>query len=188
MRAAQSSDWRCEVCGETHGDSIAVLGADAPQYWYDLPLAERAKRAVLSSDQCVIDDKYFFVLGRLLLPVVGQEAPFVLLVWVSLSPERFRRMDELWTTPGREREPPYFGWLSTRMPNLPETMNLKCNVHMMPVGQRPTVELEPTSHPLSVAQRNGLTRSQLQSLIGQLMHPDVTSPHPSQTGFSRPWR
>ena len=56
-------------CGETHGHSIAVLGAEAPQYWYDLPPAERSRRAVLSSDQCVIDEKYFFVLGRLLLPV-----------------------------------------------------------------------------------------------------------------------
>jgi hypothetical protein len=167
----ESANWRCEVCGQDHSESIAVLGADAPQYWYDLPPSERARRAALSSDQCVIDDKYFFVLGRLLILVIGETTGFVLLVWVSLSQENFVRMDERWKTVGRESEPPYFGWLSTRLPGVPETMNLKCNVQTAPVGERPTVELESTAHPLAVAQRNGLTRSELKTLIGRLMHP-----------------
>jgi hypothetical protein len=93
--------------------------------------------------------------GRLLLPVIGVKEPFELLVWVSLSPQNFRRISELWTTAGHEREPAYFGWFSNRLPGLPETMNLKCNVHTRPVGE-PTIELEPTSHPLAVAQREGL--------------------------------
>ncbi len=167
------SPWRCEVCGVVHSDSVAALGADAPQYWYDLPPTERSRRAELSSDQCLIDDQHFFVLGRLLLPVINEEEAFELLVWVSLSPQNFRRMSELWTTPGREGEPAYFGWFSSRLPGLPETMNLKCHVHTMPVGERPSVELEPSAHPLALAQRDGLTRPQLQSLIALLMHPQT---------------
>jgi hypothetical protein len=87
------------------------------------------------------------VLGRLLLPVIDEKEPFELLVWVSLSPRNFRRRNELWTAPGREGEPP--------------------------VGERACVELEPTSHPLALAQRDGLTRPKLQSLIRRLMHPQT---------------
>jgi hypothetical protein len=169
----EGNPWRCEVRGTVHSESVAALGADAPQYWYDIPLADRKHRAQLSFDQCVIDDQHFFVLGRLLLPVINEDEPFELLVWVSLSLQNFRRMKRLWTTPGRESEPAYFGWLSSRLPGLPETVNLKCNLHTMPVGERPTVELEPTAHPLALAQRDGLTRPQLQSLIGRLMHPET---------------
>ena len=92
------------------------LGADAPALWYTLPESERAFRALLSSDQCVIDDEYFFVRGRILLPIVESDDSFIWLAWVSLSAKSFERMSELWDTEGREAEPPYFGWLQCALP------------------------------------------------------------------------
>ena len=66
-------------------------------------------------------------------------------VWVSLSRDSFTRALSLWTTAGREREQPYFGWLSTELPLYqPSTLSLKTRVHTQAVGQRPLVELEPT--------------------------------------------
>ncbi len=50
--------------------------------------------------------------------------------WVTLSEANYERMLELWDTPGREHEPPYFGWLSTELPTYPpSTLNLKTMVH-----------------------------------------------------------
>ncbi len=45
----------------------------------------------------------------------------------------------------------------------------------MPVGERPNVELEPTAHPLAIAQQKGITRAELRALVGKLMHPDPTA-------------
>jgi uncharacterized protein DUF2199 len=57
---------------------------------------------------------------------------------VSLSRDSFTRALSLWTTPGREREQPYFGWMSTELPQYqPSTLALKTRVHTQAVGQRP---------------------------------------------------
>ncbi|WP_412543093.1 DUF2199 domain-containing protein [Longispora sp. K20-0274] len=75
--------------------------------------------------------------------------------------------------PGREAEPPYFGWLSTELGlYTPSTINLKTNLHTRPVGQRPLIELEPTDHPLAVEQRCGITRARVQEFAESLLHPE----------------
>ncbi len=126
----------------------------------------------LSSDQCVIQRQAFFVRGLIEIPVTDLGEVFSWGVWVSLSPEKFARATELWEIPGRESEPPYFGWLSTDLPIYSSTINLKTNLHTRPVGQRPLIELEPTDHPLAVEQRNGITTARLQQITETLLHPD----------------
>lgn len=112
---------------------------------------------LLSSDQCVIQGRAFFLRG--------------LNVWVSLSQENFIRACEFWGIPGRESEPPYFGWLSTELSIYsPSTINLKTNLHTRPVGERPVIELEPTDHPLAVEQRTGITLDRARQIAEILLH------------------
>lgn len=148
-----------------------TFGSAAPFAWYEIPPDARARRAVLSSDQCIIDEKHFFVLGRLLIPIKNELDVFTWLVWVSLSAETFERMDALWDSAGRESEPPYFGWLNTLLPVYPNTLNLKCHVITRPLGQRPIVEVEPTSHPLAVEQREGIGPIRLRAIVEATLHP-----------------
>jgi hypothetical protein len=77
----------------------------------------------------------------------------------------------LWYTPGRESEPPYFGWLSTELFTYPTTtLNLKTSVHTQPVGVRPHIELEATDHPLAIEQREGITWERVQEIAENVMH------------------
>jgi hypothetical protein len=79
---------------------------------------------------------------------------------------------DLWSTPGREQEPAYFGWLSTELPTYPvSTLNLKTHVHTDQVGTRPHVVLEPTEHPLAVEQRTGITMQRVREIAEVLLHP-----------------
>jgi hypothetical protein len=127
-------------------------GPKAPELWNQMAASGHlGQRDLLSSDQCVIDNRHYFVLGRIEIPVVGCGEQFVWLAWVSLSQKNFSRACELWDNSGRENEPPYFGWLSSALPYEPSTLNLKVNLHTRPVGERPFVELEPTGHPLAVS-------------------------------------
>ena len=80
------------------------------------------------------------------------------------------RSSRSWQTPGREKEPPYFGWLCTSLSLYPETVLLKTHVHTRPPGQRPLVELEPTEHPLAVEQRNGITMERVRKIAEALLH------------------
>jgi hypothetical protein len=162
--------FECRTCGETHDGPPPAVGFPVPDPLLAVPEEDRARRALLSSDQCVIDDEHYFVLGCLEIPVQGGTDPFVWMVWTSLSRASFRRASDLWTTEGRESEPPYFGWLSSRIPGYPDTTNLKCLVHTRPVGERPFVELEPTDHPLAVDQRRGIPRDRLNALVERALH------------------
>lgn len=144
--------------------------APAPDIWE--PVHATDPDSVLSSDQCVIRNQAFFVRGLIELPVIGSTDVFAWGVWISLSRESFARAGELWETPGREAERPYFGWLSTELALYPEsTTDLKTNVHTRPVGRRPRVELEPTDHPLAVEQRTGITVDRVREIAEAVLHP-----------------
>jgi hypothetical protein len=165
------SGFTCSRCGEVHAELSFSFAFAAPIYWYATPEPERSKRARLGEEQCEIDGEHFFVRGRISIPVHDGPCPFQWVVWVSLSPSNYQRMGELWHQPGREAEPPYFGWLSTELPGYPSTLNLRTLVHTQPVGERPLIELEPTDHPLALEQRHGITIARAQEIAEQLLHP-----------------
>lgn len=163
--------FRCSRCGESHGDLPVSYGAPAPAYWYGIPPKERERRAELSSDQCIIDGKYFFVVGNVEIPIIGESVSFVWSIWASLSENNFTRASELWETEGREKEPPYFCWVGTELPCYPaSTLNLKARMRTRPVGERPLIELEPTEHPLAVEQRRGITLARVREIAECVLH------------------
>ena len=162
--------YECSTCGEWHDDLPMSFGADAPYQYSVVAPEEREWRVKLAYDQCIIDDEHYFVRGCLELPVLHGDGPFIWGVWVSLSEKSFDRMSELWSTPGRENEPSYFGWLSTSIPCYPDTLNLKSRVHTRPLGERPLIELEITEHPLAIEQQNGITMARVQEIVEVVMH------------------
>lgn len=163
--------YRCRTCGAHHDELPLCYGAEAPVPWLMLPEAERRERGELTSDLCMIDQKHFFVLGNLDIPIRGSDEPFRWNVWLSLSEANFRRMAGLWESSERVKEPPYFGWLCTDLPAYYETtLHLKTHVHTRPVGQRPFVEVEPTCHPLAVEQRQGIEWKRVQEIAELILH------------------
>ena len=175
---AEMAGFTCRTCGEQHPEPPRIWGSDAPAPYYDLAPAQRGQ-AALNSDQCIIEtpsEIHFFVRGRLEIPVVDDDEPFAWLVWVSLSEASFERTSALWERKGREAEPPYFGWLSDRLPYPEPTLFLKTRVHTRPVGQRPFIELEPTDHPLAREQQEGMTRARLLEIAEHFMHPNGSAP------------
>lgn len=164
----------CRGCGERH-EGIPAFHAEAPYSYDRLTDAERGAIAELSSDQCVIkrdQGTEYYVRGLIEIPVHGHDDPFVWGVWVSLSEESFKRASELWATQGRESEPPFFGWLNTALPIYPSTVSMKTMVHTRPVGQRPSVVLERSDHPLALQQRDGIPLERLQEIVEQVLHGD----------------
>jgi len=89
-----------------------AFGLAAPDYWSDDLTADPLN--VLDPEICIINGQGFFVRGLIEIPVTDHDDTFAWNVWVSLSKDNFFRAVELWDRPGRETEPPYFGWLSNR--------------------------------------------------------------------------
>ncbi len=109
--------------------------------------------------------------GNLNIEVTDTGETFSWGVWVSLSEENFQRMMKVWEEPDRESEPPYFGWLSTELPVYgTSTLELKTSIHTNPVGTKPSIEIEPTDHPLAVEAHNGMTMARVQEIAEVLLH------------------
>ena len=159
----------CRGCGQHHDELPFSYWAEAPAFWDEFATDDHS---TLGPEHCIIAGEQFFLRARLVIPVndaatvEGTPAEFDWGVWVSLSERNYERTTQLWETPGRESEPPYFGWMCTELPLYqPSTLGLKTNLHTRPVGQRPIVELEPTDHPLAVDYREGMTIERAIALV-----------------------
>jgi hypothetical protein len=171
----EASTFQCSCCGQTFSGPPLAWHFEAPDAWLSLAADEQETRGRLSSDQCIIDGEEFFIRGLVELPIVGEDEVFAWGVWVSLSRKNFDRASALWEDEARVSEGPYFGWFCNSLPGYPETLNLKTRVHTRAVGLRPTIELEPTDHPLAVEQRTGITRARVQGIAEQMYHQNEVS-------------
>lgn len=164
--------YRCSRCGAWHSELPLAYSAKLPDMWHMVSDEQRA-RSEYSSDQCVIDGRYYFIRACIEVPVLDGDGPLVWGVWVSLSEASFRRTAELWETPGRENESPCFGWLNTQLPGYPLVHQVKTMVHSRPVGERPWVEVALEDHPVAAAQRQGITRARVQEIAEAVLHGEL---------------
>jgi hypothetical protein len=165
---SSSFGFHCRTCGEYHED-MPSFGWEHPMEYERIAEEERPARADLTSDMCIIDDQWFLVRGCIEIPVHGQTDPFVYGVWVSLSEKSFQIYYDTYQAEGREREGPFFGWLTAVPLPYPNEL-LKTRVHLRPLPTRPYIELEATDHPLAVDQRNGISTTRLQEIVERLLH------------------
>ena len=165
-----SQAFQCSCCGEMLDGPAMAWHFDAPEQWLALSEEDREQLGELTSDQCVIEREHFFVRGIIEIPVLDGAEEFSWGVWVSLSAKNYDRAGELWNDPGRVNEPPYFGWLCNSIPGYPDTLFLKTNVHTREVGVRPYIELQPSDHPLSIEQRDGITMAAVRAFAERMHH------------------
>lgn len=161
--------FKCATCNEIH-EGMPTFGANAPLSYFEVPEEERGTRCHLGSDDCVIDEKFFYVRGCIDIPVHGQAAPFSWGVWVSLSRENYLVWIESFGKETRSHIGPFFGWLNAYLRPYPDTVNLKTRVHLRDNGIRPFIELEPTDHPLAVEQREGISVDRVAEIYSLMVH------------------
>ena len=165
-------EFRCRCCAETHV-GLPAWHFDAPAQASAVPTAECDRRINLTADRCVIDGEWFFAKGLLEVRVLGMDEPFTWGVWLSLSRKSFDRYVETFDDRLREEGEEFFGWLCNDLPGYPPTLLLKAQLRIRRYPQRPSVELEPTEHPLAVDQRDGITAASAVEMAERLLHPDA---------------
>jgi len=147
-------NYKCPVCGKEH-DDLPDIGSDRPEHYWDIPESERSKRIKLTGDTCVINDELFFVRGVIDIPIHDYHESFGFGVWVSHKKENFEKYV---ANPDSEEVGPFFGWLSTEINYYsPSTQMLKTMAHYRSGNLRPSIVLEPSDHPLSQDQQNGIS-------------------------------
>jgi hypothetical protein len=161
--------WTCRCCGRQFNALPLDFACIAPDHWFQIPESKREHRGKLDSDTCVIDGKDIFIRGCLEIPIVGQNDCFICGVWASVSTESYARVLELWDAPVVANEPPKFGRLCNNISLYPTTLNLKSHLHLRGGGSRPSIELEPTDHPLAIEQRRGISVERVEEIAAALL-------------------
>jgi hypothetical protein len=168
--------WKCHSCEEWHTGPCLDFGYDQPIYWIEgheraskraslLPWGRSREKTFLDEDYCAIDDQDFFVRGLIHLPIIGASETLRWGVWGSLSRENFEKLRGMHEDQGRTELPPLFSWLSNRIPEYPDTLNIKMYAHIQEPGVRPNFRLEQSDHPLSREYHNGITPERVKDIM-----------------------
>jgi hypothetical protein len=163
--------YKCSTCGKVHDEVPLSFAADFPDMYANMKREDRDVRAVIGTDQCVIDQKLFFIRGCLEIPIVGSQEVFLWGLWASVREEVFDEISESWVTPGRENlHGPFKGRIANSLSIYPETFNLRLEIVIQPAGTRPLFRLVELDHPLTIEQGSGITRSRALEMATLLLH------------------
>jgi len=132
---------------------------------------ERDNRAVISSDQCIIDDNEFWIRGCLEIPIRDTDEIFIWGLWANLFEEDFDTIHDHWETPNRENLiGPFKGRLGNKLSLYPQTANLKLTIQIQPLGTRPLIFID-EDHPLKSEQEEGISLETARRYSCMLMTP-----------------
>jgi hypothetical protein len=160
----------CRTCGQSHEGIPLSFAADFPDVYANISESERGARALISSDQCIVDEVKFFIRGCLEIPVRDSSEIFIWGLWSLVKEEVFDEVSESWEEAGRETcRGPFKARLANSLSLYPETLNLKLRIVVRPVGTRPLFILE-EDHPLATAQQLGISRLEAMELSSTLLH------------------
>ena len=159
----QEFSYNCSCCGEVK-IGIPSFDTQAPVQFYSIELKEQEHRCQLTTDTCVIDREYFFVKGCLEIPIIDIEEKLVINSWLSLSEKNFNLFLDLYEVANRDHHEPMGGWFSTSFWPYTDTSNLQGQIFFRNDGIRPLIRLVESNHPLSLAQRKGLTQDKLREI------------------------
>jgi hypothetical protein len=163
--------FKCATCGKLHQNLPRSFAADFPDMYANMKREERDIRATIGSDQCIVDQRWFFIRGCLEIPVLGSTDPFLWGLWASVREEVFDEISESWEEAGRERiRGPFKGRLANSLSLYAETLNLKVKIVIQPVGTRPLFIVEQQDHPLAVEQQAGISEERTREMASLLLH------------------
>ena len=160
----------CASCGQEHAGLPCSFSAESPDAYVALSPQDRAARAVLTSDQCVIDEQQFYVRGCIEIPIRGTDGVFLWGVWAKVEDQFFDAISAHWDREGRESMiGPYEGLLANSLSIYPKTLDLKLRIKIMPLGVRPLFHIEGVDHSLAIEQNYGITPEHAQEYAYHLV-------------------
>jgi hypothetical protein len=120
---------------------------------------------------CGIDGESWFVRAVLQIPVIGHADCLEWGVWGTLSEANFKRYRVTFGDDDQSRLGPMFSWFASRLPEYPDTLNLRCNIVPRDGGQRPLIEFHPDDdHALVLDKKHGISLERAIAFVVPVLH------------------
>jgi len=170
MGAELLSGFDCSVCGLHHEVLPLSFSVKYPLAAGAVPPDEVDRRVVMTADQCVIDERFYYVRGRFAIPIHGLEEPFIWGCWARISGPDFFKTNQSWTDPKRVELPLFHGLLNSDLPLYGDTRDLPVMLQTMPVGRRPHFFPVSQDHPLAIEIRDGISMARVVEIAERMLH------------------
>lgn len=159
----------CSVCGKEHDALPRDMAHHRPADYFEIPPDERGKRvwfdAETNPDLCVIDGSKFYLRGVLAVPIQGEADEFRWGTWAQVEEKDLRRYYELWDETDISNEPSFRGFLSGGVRDFAGSDELEVIIELQSNNQRPRLTIVSETHPLGIAQRNGVTLEDVHTFV-----------------------
>lgn len=152
----------CSKCGAPHDASQLEPTFDAPHAYYQVPEAERPARTFLTPDKCGVRDaadtsRRYFLRVVMPVPVRGEPGPCCWGVWVEVTADVLKRVEDLWDDPAQAGEPPLPARLANGIAEYPGSLGLEGSIRLADPGTRPSYFVAAsTGHELHRLQTDGV--------------------------------
>ena len=154
--------WKCSTCDDWHNGPCLDFGYNAPHYWTK---EDAQNTSFLNANYCAIEGSDFFVRGVIHLPIIGTTETFRWGVWGSLSKINFETLLKRDEVRSDSKVPPMFSWLSTKIEEYPDTLNLKMYANIQESNRRPHFSIDPTDHLLSQEYHQGIEPRRVREIM-----------------------
>ncbi len=158
--------FKCSSCDKVHEGSPSIA-CQFPDHYAQLSGEERKRLGSAHSDFCQVRDDYF-IRTLLEIPIIGVSNPFLWGVWISVSKVNFFHYWDSFDEPTETQS--YFGWLSNQLPWYPDALHLQAIATTRLDGNRPTIELEESDHPLALDFHRGISIQRAQEVAEIALH------------------
>ena len=148
--------FRCAGTGEITA-GFPAFACVYPQAILDIPEDQRSGRVEAGSDFCVVDGQRWFIRCTAAHPVQRTEHKFGYGLWAEVGEHDFQTYWDNFELVRAKHLGPFKGHLANRLPDIADTNQLSCHIHLSDQGERPSIELMPCDHPFYFEQENGLS-------------------------------
>jgi hypothetical protein len=161
----------CGSCGQEHALEDLQIGFVAPEAYLSIPEEERAERASVTLDWCILDGKRCFLRGVFEVPILGGGTPFGWGAWVEVEESFYRA----WAAGRRAPFPAQVDselWGYPRHPGPIQAL-------VQPSGDaaiRPALMATDPEHPLTSEQQHGISRQRALDLLAPVLHSEPGGP------------
>lgn len=154
----------CPTCGKAHVGLLTDFSYVLPDVVWALPLEERQPHLDWSTDLCVFENRWY-IRGVFETPFRFETGRFGWGVWVEVSEATMARYHQTWEIDGSS-EPRHPATLANRISFFGNGMAVPVEIQFGPANQRPLFfALSDSSHPLAVAQREGLSHGEYHAIL-----------------------
>ncbi len=144
---------------------------------YEPNSALRLQGDFLSEDFCLLDGQHYMVRAILPIPVIGLKDAFAFGCWSTLSRPNFDKYVDGFDSGEFADMGPWSGWLMNRLTGFnDEAVADALAVHVQPqIGrQRPKLFVMDDTHPLAIAQNEGVSPTRILELFTHYGHVPVS--------------